>query len=203
MTLETLDLPKVAQPKIGLTKQLLVCAVMSILALVAVYMRHSSIEKIFTAGQPPTIQVAFGLAMGSAAAVMAWIAYKLQKSNGTSRSVVTSYSRLDLRGWNPILLSLAAGFGEELLFRAALQPMLGIVLTSLIFVAAHVRAYQMKALTRTTLTQAISLFATSIFLGVVFQYIGLIAAILVHVLVDIAGLYTVRYAASRASVNAG
>jgi hypothetical protein len=63
-------------------------------------------------------------------------------------------------------------------------------------VAAHVRAYQMKSLTRTTLTQAVSLFSSSIFLGAVFQYIGLIAAILIHVLIDIAGLYTVRCAAS-------
>lgn len=202
MTLEPLELPKVDHPKIRLTKQILVCVVMSTLALALVYMRRSSIWTIFTAGQPMALQVGFGLAIGASAASMAWIAYRLQRSNSSTKSVVISYSRLDLSGWNPILLSFAAGIGEELLFRAALQPVLGMVLTSLIFVAAHVRAYQMKAPTRTTLTQAISLFASSIFLGVIFQYIGLIAAILVHVLIDIAGLYTVRYAVARASGSA-
>ncbi|MGO4503412.1 MULTISPECIES: CPBP family intramembrane glutamic endopeptidase [unclassified Dyella] len=203
MTLEPLELPKVAHPKIGLTRQVLVCVVMSTLALALLYMRRSSIWTIFTAGQSMALQVGFGLAIGASSASMAWIAYSLQRSNSSTKSVVTSYSRLDLGGWNPILLSFAAGIGEELLFRAALQPVLGMVLTSLIFVAAHVRAYQMKALTRTTLTQAISLFASSIFLGVIFQYIGLIAAILVHILIDIAGLYSVRYAVAQASGSAG
>ena len=36
-----------------------------------------------------------------------------------------------------IFLSLCAAFGEELFFRVALQPNLGIVLTSILFVAVH------------------------------------------------------------------
>jgi len=36
------------------------------------------------------------------------------------------------------VLALASGFGEELFFRGALQPVLGLVLTSLIFGALHV-----------------------------------------------------------------
>jgi membrane protease YdiL (CAAX protease family) len=36
-----------------------------------------------------------------------------------------------------VLLSFCAGFGEELLFRGALQPLLGIWITAIIFVAIH------------------------------------------------------------------
>jgi len=197
MTPEVSEEPAVAQPKIGLSKQLLVFVAMSMLALLLIYLQQSSVERIFKAGQPPALQMGFGLAAGACSALMAWVAYKLQKSNVSTRSVVTSYSRLELSGFNPVLLALAAGFGEELLFRAALQPLLGVLLASLIFVVAHVRAYQMKALTRTTLVQASGLFASGIFLGLIFQYVGLIAAIFVHVSIDIAGLYTVRCASSR------
>lgn len=41
------------------------------------------------------------------------------------------------RRWHRVLLSLAAGVGEELLFRGALQHWLGVPLTSILFVALH------------------------------------------------------------------
>ncbi len=37
-----------------------------------------------------------------------------------------------------VLLSVIAGFGEEALFRGAIQPMLGVWLTSLLFATVHV-----------------------------------------------------------------
>ncbi len=36
-----------------------------------------------------------------------------------------------------IFLSLAAGFGEEIFFRGAIQPLIGIYMTSIVFVAIH------------------------------------------------------------------
>ncbi|MFO7540839.1 MAG: CPBP family intramembrane glutamic endopeptidase [Chloroflexota bacterium] len=41
--------------------------------------------------------------------------------------------------WDWFVLSLAAGFGEELLFRGALQPVLGLTGTSFLFAIAHVQ----------------------------------------------------------------
>lgn len=38
-----------------------------------------------------------------------------------------------------LIIALAAGFGEEILFRGAIQPRLGILLTTLAFAAAHVQ----------------------------------------------------------------
>jgi membrane protease YdiL (CAAX protease family) len=46
-------------------------------------------------------------------------------------------ANLELTNFFVVLLSIAAGVGEELFFRGALQPFLGIYLTSLIFVAIH------------------------------------------------------------------
>lgn len=43
-----------------------------------------------------------------------------------ARETIETYSRLDLRGWNPVLLAPAADIGEEILFRGALQTLLGV-----------------------------------------------------------------------------
>jgi uncharacterized protein len=41
--------------------------------------------------------------------------------------------------WDWFVLSLAAGFGEEILFRGALQPVFGLTATSFLFAMAHVQ----------------------------------------------------------------
>src|SRR5690606_23018894 len=46
-------------------------------------------------------------------------------------------SKLDLNLTGIIFLSLCAGIGEELFFRAAIQPLLGIWWTSILFVLLH------------------------------------------------------------------
>ena len=95
-----------------------------------------------------------------------------------------------------------AGLGEELLFRGALQPLLGIWLTSAIFVVAHMRAYQFKKVDKAALVQMATLFGTSALLGLIAQYVGLIAAILVHALIDICSLYMLRSLKERLLINA-
>jgi membrane protease YdiL (CAAX protease family) len=186
------ELPVAEQPKITVRRQIIVCIGMSVLALILIHIQGRSIGTIIAAGQPLHLQTGFGLAVGAAAALAALIGYKWQASKAHTKSIVNSYNRLNLSGWNPVWISLAAGFGEELLFRGALQPLLGILFASLVFVIAHIPAYQVKSFTLTTLIQATGVFATSIFLGVVFEYVGLVAAMLVHALIDLVGLYTIR-----------
>ena len=62
-----------------------------------------------------------------------------------------------------LVLAAAAGLSEELLFRGALQPIFGIVPTSLIFAVSHVQ----YGLSPATLT----VFLLSVILGIVFAFI--------------------------------
>jgi uncharacterized protein len=81
-----------------------------------------------------------------------------------------------------ILISLCAGVGEELLFRGAIQPFLGVVLTSMVFVAIH--GYINPNDWRVSIY---GLFMTVSICGVGFfalQY-GLISAIIAHTLIDV------------------
>ena len=75
-----------------------------------------------------------------------------------------------------LLLSLSAGIGEEITLRGALQPKLGIVLTSLLFAALHVQ-YSWYGM--------LSILGFGLLLGAIRLRSGTTAAILVHTLHDL------------------
>lgn len=74
--------------------------------------------------------------------------------------------------WEWFLLAAAAGLGEELFFRGALQPIFGIVPTSIIFAISHVQ----YGLSPATLT----IFLLSLILGIIRKRSNTTVAILVH-----------------------
>jgi membrane protease YdiL (CAAX protease family) len=101
-------------------------------------------------------------------------------------------SRFDLDALNPLWISLSAGIGEELLFRGALQPIVGLWWTSSIFTLAHFRSGQFRSMNWQKLIYATSVFIAGLFLGYVFLEFGLIAAIVTHATVDVISLFTAQ-----------
>ena len=69
---------------------------------------------------------------------------------------------------------------------------MGIWLTSVLFVLAHIRAYRFKTLDKRVLLQSFSIFSISLFFGVVAIYAGLITAMMVHAGMDVVSLYFLR-----------
>jgi membrane protease YdiL (CAAX protease family) len=128
------------------------------------------------------------------AAGLSWVLFRMTASTASSARTIQSYARLDLRGLNPLWISIAAAIGEEMLFRAALQPLLGVWIVSLLFLLTHMPVYRFRKLDAATLAQAASVFAGSVVLGFVFERVGLLAAMLVHMWIDIVGLLIVRRA---------
>jgi membrane protease YdiL (CAAX protease family) len=137
-------------------------------------------------------QLLIGQGLALLAAVASYLLFRLTADSESTARTIQSYARLDLEGLNPVWISACAALGEELLFRAALQPPLGIWITSLVFVVVHTPIYRGYRLDRATLVQAAGLFGASVALGLVFQYVGLLAAMLVHAWIDIVGLVVVR-----------
>lgn len=95
-----------------------------------------------------------------------------------------------LNGWGMVVLALAAGIGEEILFRGALQPLIGLLAASLVFGALH------------ALTLGFFVFATvfGLYLGWLYEFSqGLSVPILTHAIYDVFALYLLRrvYAARR------
>jgi membrane protease YdiL (CAAX protease family) len=186
--------PSPVQAQVGLASQLAVCAASCALALLLIYLFQDRSIGDIAMPRPVWVQLLAGLGVGAAAALASYVVYRLRPDSKSTRKTIDSYSRLDLGGLNPVWISLAAAFGEELLFRVALQPLLGIWTASLLFLLAHAPAYRFRSLGRPELVQAAGVFATSVFLGLVFEYIGLVAAMLIHASLDIVGLYTIRHA---------
>ncbi|MDQ3695639.1 MAG: CPBP family intramembrane metalloprotease [Chloroflexota bacterium] len=77
---------------------------------------------------------------------------------------------------NPIgalILGISAGVGEEALFRGALQPRYGIVLTSIVFALLHAPQYGLNL-------AVLGLFGVSILLGLARNYFGTTTAMIAH-----------------------
>ena len=86
------------------------------------------------------------------------------------------YQFVGLPPWvGAVLASISAGVGEEVLFRGALQPRLGVVLTAVLFGALHVQ-YQVPGM--------IVIVLIGIGLGLVKERTSTSFVILVHVLYD-------------------
>ena len=93
-----------------------------------------------------------------------------------------------------IQISFFAGVGEELLFRGAMQPLIGIWFTSLIFIAIH-GYISFKSLGHIVFT--LMLFGLSMMLGYLFEFAGLFAAMTAHAVYDYVMLEWVNAAKKR------
>jgi hypothetical protein len=79
------------------------------------------------------------------------------------------------------LVSLAAGVGEEILFRGALQPRLGVVLTAALFASLHVQ-YQLPGI--------LMIFVVGLALGFLKQRTSTTFTAVVHVVYDLGAFLT-------------
>ena len=96
-----------------------------------------------------------------------------------------------LQVWQILAISMSAGLGEEVLFRGALQPRLGILITSLLFGVVH------------WITPTYFIFATLIgaYLGWMYEYSNknLLVPIIIHALYDTIGFFVVKWELSKKS----
>ena len=83
------------------------------------------------------VSIGFGLEFGFAYAFIAYLFMKAPFFDQLPNRVDRMMDQLPLTYADGIFLSICAGIGEELLFRAGIQPLLGPWITSFIFVALH------------------------------------------------------------------
>lgn len=78
-----------------------------------------------------------GLLWGLLFAAISLFCFQLSFFEAEMKKQETMLTDLRLNLFDKIFLSFCAGFGEELLFRAGIQHWLGIILTSILFIAIH------------------------------------------------------------------
>jgi membrane protease YdiL (CAAX protease family) len=186
--------PQPGRAPIRLLAQVLTCVAFSLIALLIIFFAQAQPLSVFRGPMTLGEQLLLGLGLSALAAVASYVSFRLTAKSEATANTIKAYGRLDLSGFNPVWISLAAAIGEELLFRAALQPLLGVWITSAIFLLTHTPVYQFRRLNRATLVQAAGVFGASVALGFIYQYVGLLAAMMVHTALDVIGLYVVRNA---------
>lgn len=144
-------------------------------------------------GRSVVWQIGAGTAIGLAFSISAWlVVLKIDIFESFRTQMLDLVGRVDLAGLNPLWFGLCAGIGEEALCRGALQPLLGIWWTSLLFTLAHYGTGGFKSMNPTKFGYAGFVFLASVLLGHVLIEIGLIAAAVLHSVVDVFGLVVLR-----------
>ncbi len=169
---------------------LLTTFVMTVLAMLVFWRRGIGMQDVFVGPMSWWKQAVLGSGAGGAAGLLVTlVVWKAQFFEG-----VRDISRDMLSMLNPgfsgtIGLSIAAGWGEELLFRGALQPWIGFWAASILFAAAH------ALLPRGgwgAVRYVAVVFVIGLGLGVLFHHAGLIAAMTAHAVYDFVALNMAR-----------
>lgn len=143
-------------------------------------------------------QFLWGLAAGIGIAIGAHLIIASPLLNKVNMTYARMLGRFRLSFSEVLLISLCAGVGEEMLFRGAIQPLLGIPITSVLFVAIH--GYLNPRDWRLSIY---GLFMTTgiAWLGYLADSRGLLSAIVGHTIIDVYLLIYLQRAAKSVSVE--
>jgi membrane protease YdiL (CAAX protease family) len=155
------------------------------LSLLLIYFFHEGgFAAIFEQGYSITVQMAIGLSAGIAAALVVMFL----SSRSPIADVLDDFAlfrviaNTKFSPFDRVQISLFAGAGEEILFRGAIQPILGIWVTSIIFIAIH-GYFKFKSIGH--ILFGLMLFSLSMMLGVLYEVSGLISAMAAHAIYDL------------------
>lgn len=159
--------------------------------LIFYFLRDMSMQQALSKGRPLMVQLGAGIAAGILLATVIRFIMKRPPVSGVLDDfyIVRMLSRTRLTPFDRTQISLFAGVGEELLFRGAIQPILGIWFTSVIFVGLH-GYFKFKSLGH--LAFGLMMFGLSLALGYLFEYVGLVAAMSAHAVYDMIMLALVQ-----------
>jgi membrane protease YdiL (CAAX protease family) len=162
------------------------------LAIMAIFGKQPLLG-VFLQGKPWPVQVALGIPFGLLmTGPLVVLINRVPGFDAFRRQVAEFVSRADLSGLNPLWFSLCAGVAEEMLFRGALQPLVGLWLTCLIFTALHYQTGGFRTMNRMKAVYAVLVFLASFLLGTICLQVGLIAAVVTHTVGDLVALTMLR-----------
>jgi membrane protease YdiL (CAAX protease family) len=156
----------------------------------------------FTRGMAAWRQVGIGLGIGGALAMaMSLVEIRVALFDEMRRIVRDVFQTVRPARIDLLLVSLGAGWGEELLFRGAIQPHLGIWPAAVVFALAH---FLLTRLTWGRLAYTAALVLAGAGLGYLAEWAGLLAAMTAHAAYDFVALLWAEWdfrREERASIN--
>jgi membrane protease YdiL (CAAX protease family) len=127
-------------------------------------------------------QIAVGCFVGIVIAILAKLLVESPLLDKVNAQYTHMLGRFKLSMNEIVFISLCAGVGEEILFRGALQPIFGVIITAIIFVAIH--GYLNPRNWRLSIYGAFMVGAIAV-IGWMSDRLGLLSAILAHTIIDI------------------
>ena len=159
-----------------------------LVAALVIYLRHAAGQVSFIL--PVMTQVTIGLPLGGTLGVL--IGFAALHSPWRT-SVVDGLLPLRLvtaAAWSIVVVGVLAGVAEEILFRAALQPWIGIWWTSLLFGLAHSGTARLhEGFSFGKLAYLVFAVGAGVLLGLLYGSAGLLASMTAHASYDIATLF--------------
>jgi len=176
-------------PEIPMTKKTLFLLALGSLILftllgwaIMAYFGPVSLRDFLQHGLSLPLQVVGGLILGCLLGWLAWGVINLAFLNETRDFFVQIIGPWRLNRMEIILVSVCAGVGEEILFRGAIQPHLGIIWTSILFVVLH--GY-INPFNSAMTAYGIFVVMAICLLGWTAVQFGLVMAIVAHTVIDI------------------
>lgn len=136
---------------------------------------------IILEGREGSVQLLAGSLIGWAGSGIAWFIISRKFFEKEKIYYAQLVNGLNLNVWAIIFLSLCAGIGEEIFFRAGIQPLLGVWWTSFLFVMLH--GYLNPWNLRISIYGLIMVGIIAVF-GYLYQHMGIFAAISAHAVFD-------------------
>lgn len=163
------------------------------LGWVVIRMRGEDLPAYWFGATIPLGDIGLGLVIGVVSSAVMWFAGNfIEGFKIIRRRLVDTLDFQALQWWHIVVLSLFAAVPEEIFFRGALQPVLGLVISAVIFGALH------------SVTRLYFVYATlaGLGLGLLVQWRGdLWMAIAVHFAVDVVGLGVLKWWVNQTSAS--
>jgi membrane protease YdiL (CAAX protease family) len=160
---------------------------MPMVALIIDHFSETIDLRISLIGFAPLLnQFGYGILAGLIIAVIAQLLIASPLLNKVNVQYANMLGRFNLSFSEIAIVSICAGVGEEMLFRGALQPFFGIIITSFLFVAIHgyINPFNWKLT-----IYGLYMTACICLIGYLADTQGLLAAIAAHTVIDIYLLY--------------
>lgn len=146
------------------------------------YVRDVGIEVFLLGVERFWLQVIVGVLFGIITAKASWQIVELPLMAKTKIFFTSLIKPLKLNMNEIVFISICAGVGEELFFRGAIQPMLGIWMTSILFVLLH--GY-LNPFNLPLTYYGIYMVLVIGVLGLMTEHLGILAAMIAHTLIDV------------------
>jgi len=141
---------------------------------------------LFQKATPWYQQIGIGLLYGTITALIGWYIVNMTFLSNTRTFFARLIQGLNLSVPDILFISFCAGAGEEILFRGAIQPYLGIWITAILFVAIH--GYLNPKNWRISI-YGVYMCIVIAGMGYLSDYLGITTAIAAHFAIDVVLLY--------------